>query len=204
MQLIEADGVKDFVMRILIRIGIFVLALLLGLQAVTLANAFFEQFSLPLEIEVVGSDEKLARAELPKGIRISYNGAFPRVKDHPPFLRFLIYNGSPNQLTCIGHSGICASPEIRLRDLDASAWVCMNGSSHYTIKPGESAELTVSVEDFNLLPGKTDEVVIGYKFEHPDGRSDQYFAEPIVLPAEFRKGVIKYLKEVRDLEAGIY
>ena len=191
-------------MRMLIKIAIFILALCLGLQAVTLANALIEQFSLPPETEVVGADENLARAELPKGIRISYNGVFPRVKDRPPFLRFLIYNGSPNELTCIGYSGICASPEIRLRDLDASAWVCMNGSSHYTIKPGEAAELEVSVEDFNLLPGKTDEVVIGHKFEHPDGRSDQYFAEPIVLPAEFRKAISKYLKEVRDLRAGIY
>ena len=181
----------------LTRLAIFVPALFLGLQAVTLADAFFKQFSLPVEIEVVGSDEKLAPAELPKGIRISYNGAFPRLKEHPPFLRFLIYNGSPKDLTCIGYSGICASPEIRVRELDASAWVCMNGSSIYTIKPGESAELQVSVEDFNLLPGKTDEVVIGYKFEHPDGRSDQYFAEPIVLPVEFRKAISKYLEEVR-------
>ena len=183
----------------LIRIAIFALAVFLGLQAVTLANAFAEQFSLPPEIEVVGSNEKLERAERPKGVRITYDGMFPFNEEVPPSLRFLIYNGSPNELTCIGYSGICASPEIRLRGLDASAWVCMNGSSLYTIKPGESAELEVSVEDFNLLPGKTDDVVIGHKFEHPDGRSDQYFAEPIVLPAEFRKAVSKYLKEVRDL-----
>ena len=187
-----------------IRIGTFVLALFLGLQAVTLADAFVEQFSIPPEIDLLSSAEKLARAELPKGIRISYDGMFPRVEDHPPFLRFLIYNGSPNELTCIGYSGICASPEIRVREVDASAWVCMNGSSFYKIKPGETAELTVSVEDFNLLPGKTDDVEIGYKFEHSDGRSDQYFAEPITLPAEFRKAVSKYRKEVRDFEAGIY
>lgn len=188
----------------LILIAMFVLALFLGLQAATLANAIYEQFSLPPEIEVVGSDEKLERAGRPKGVRITYDGMFPFNEEVPPSLRFLIYNGSPNELTCIGYSGICASPEIRVRELDASAWVCMNGSSDYTIKPGDSAELMVTVQDFDLLPTKSELVMIGYKFEHPDGRSHQYFAEPIVLPAKFRKAVSKYLKEVRDLEAGIY
>jgi hypothetical protein len=46
--------------------------------------------------------------------------------------------------------------------------------------------------------------MIGYKFEHSEGSSDQYFAEPIVLPVEFRKALIKHFKELRDLEAGIY
>lgn len=185
-------------MRMLRRIAIFVLALFLGLQAVTLANAFAEQFSLPPEIDLLDADEKLARAELPKGVRISYNGIFQLAKDEPPALRFLIYNGSPNELTCIGYSGMCSAPEIRLRGLDAAAWECMNGFPHYTVKPGESAEMVVSVEDFNLLPRKTDEVVIGYTFYHPNGGSDQYFAEPIILPAEFRKAVSKYLKQVRE------
>ena len=179
----------------------FALTLFCGLQIVTLTSAFSEQFSLPREIDVVGSDENLAQAEIPKGIRIFFNGVYPPVKDHPPILRFVIYNGSPNELTCIGYSRICASPEIRLRGLDTSAWECMNGSSFYKIKPGETAELMVSVEDFSLLPAKTENVTIGIKFEHSDGRSDSYFAEPIVLPAEFRKAVNKFLKEVRDLEA---
>ena len=78
------------------------------------------------------------------------------------------------------------------------------GSSVYTIKPGQSAELMIHSSDFQLLPGKTEKVVIGYEFENTEGQSHQHFAEPIVLPAEFRNAVRKYLKEVRDLEAGIY
>ena len=80
----------------------------------------------------------------------------------------------------------------------------MNGSSRYTIKPGESAELWVSPSDFELLPEQTEEVVIGYKFEDPSGSSNQYFAAPLVLPVEFRTAVRKYQKELRDLESGIH
>lgn len=188
----------------LTRTGLFLLTLFLGLQVVALADHFAEQFFLPPEIEVLGSDERRSLAERPSGIRITYNGMFPRAEDYPASLRFLIYNGSQGELTCIGYSGMCSSPEIRIRGLDATAWVCMIGSSFYKIGPGETAQLMVSAEDFALLPAKTEEVAIGIKFEHPDGRSDQFFAEPIILPAEFRKAVSKYLKEVRDLEAGIY
>ena len=178
----------------------FVLALFVGLQATMLAEAISEEFSLPPEIVVVGSDEKRERAELPKGVRITYDGMFPVNDEVPaPSLRFLIYNGSSEELTCIGYSGICASPAILVRELDATAWVCMNGSSNYTIKPGESAEMMVSVQDFNLLPGKTENVAVGYKFEFSAGLSDQYLAEPIVLPAKFRKALVKDLNEVRDI-----
>lgn len=180
------------------------MSLSVGLLVVALSEVFVEQNFLAAEIEVVGEDKKLKRVGLPKGVRITYDGVFPVIEDEPVALRFLIYNGSPNELTCIGYSGICASPEIQVRGLDASAWVCMRGSSLYTIKPGKTAELKVTVENFDLLPDKSDEVVIGYKFEHPDGPSDLYFAEPIVLPTQFRKAVSKYLKEVRDLEMGIY
>lgn len=188
------------------KIGPFFLALFLGIQAVSLAKYLAAKPSLPADADIVvdRSYGESTPAERPEGIRVLYDGIFPSSDHQSPTLRFLIYNGSSREVSCIGYWGICASPEIRLRGLEAKAWVCMNGSSFYTIKPGESAELMVSAADFQLLPGKTEEVVIGYKFKYPDGRSDQYFAAPLVLPAEFRTAVRKYLKELRDLEAGIY
>ena len=72
----------------LTRSATFFLTLFLGLQAVSLANLFAEQFFLPAEIEVVGADEKLTPAELPKGVRITYDGMFPFNEEVPPSLRF--------------------------------------------------------------------------------------------------------------------
>lgn len=184
----------------LTRIALFFLTLFLGIQAVALANYLTANFSLPADTDV--AVETLTRdptlAGLPKGVRISYNGMFPRTKDAPPTLRFLIYNGSGRELFCLGYGGSCASPKILVRGLDAGSWECMNGSSHYKIKPGETAELKVYASDFNLLPDKTEEVVIGYDFGNLDRQSDKYYAEPIVLPAEFRKALRKYLKEISE------
>jgi len=186
-------------------IGMFLLTLCLGINADRLANYITDQFHLPGEIELIDAHDGMELAEVPRGIRIMYEGVFPVwAEEHEPPLRFHIYNGSSRELKCIGYSGMCASPEIRVRGLDATAWVCMNGSSFYTIKPGESAEVMVDPQDFNFLPGKSELVTVGYEFEHPDGSSDLYFAESIVLPAAFRKAVNKHLKEVCDLEAGLY
>ena len=186
------------------KIGLFFLTLFLGIQAITLADCIVANLSVPADADIVvdGSDLESTQVERPGGIRILYDGTWS--DDETPVLLFLIYNGSFRELSCIGYGGRCLSPQIRLRGLDVKAWACMNGSSRYTIKPGESAELWVSPSDFELLPEQTEEVVIGYKFEDPSGSSNQYFAAPLVLPVEFRTAVRKYQKELRDLESGIH
>ena len=107
----------------LTKIALFFLTLFLGIQAVALANHLAEQTSLPAnaDVEVDGLYADPSQAEPPEGIRILYNGMFAKVGDAPPILRFLIYNGSSRELSCIGYGGICASPEIRVRGLDAQA-----------------------------------------------------------------------------------
>lgn len=143
------------------------------------------QLSLPADLPESGFDERTDRIpKAPAGIRISYIG----VKDST--LRFLIYNGSTEKLSCLGYSGICASPELRVNGLDATAWVCMNGSSIYEIQPGETVEMLVSTEDFARIPGKNDKVAVGFKSIDDDAQ-DISFAEPIILPSAFRNEVRK-------------
>lgn len=116
-----------------------------------------------------------------------YNGVNAGSSEFDEGLRFIIFNGSSENVSCIGYNGRCASPEIRISGRDAAAWVCMNGSSTYTIEPGRSAELIVGAYDFARLPSKAEKITIGYAFA--TGRADKYFAEPIILPSKFHEAV---------------
>lgn len=185
-------------------IALFLLTLCLGLKAVRLANYVTGPFLVLTDIEVLYLDDGRNLADFPRGVRITYNGSFhPSTEQHSPELRFLIFNGTAKDLTCIGDSGKCVAPEVRLRGLDASSWDCMNGFPTYTIKSGEAAELVVTADDFNLLPGRSEQVLVGYTFYRPYNESDQYFAEPIVLPAEFRKAISKHLKKYATLRRNL-
>ena len=70
----------------------------------------------------------------------------------------------------------------------AKQWICMNESSIYEIKPGDTVEMMVYPEDFARVPGKNDKVVVGFKSIEED-KQDQYFAKPIVLPPAFRNEI---------------
>lgn len=165
--------------RTIIGALIFLLALFVGIQLAAFVTNVTAQFSLPADIPEPGFDDHTDQvAKAPTGIRISYIGL------NESTLRFLIYNGSTEKLSCLGYSGICASPALRINRLDANAWVCMNGSSIYEILPGDTVEMMVSPYDFARVPGKNEKVVVGYKSIDNDTQ-DHYFAEPIVLPPTF-------------------
>ncbi len=138
--------------RTIIGVLIFLLALFVGIQVAAFVTNVTAQFSLPADIPEPGFNEPIDQvAKAPTGIRISYIG----VNDST--LRFLIYNGSTEKVSCLGYSGICASPELRLNGLDAKAWVCMNGTSIYEILPGDTVEMMVSPYDFARVPGKNEQ-----------------------------------------------
>jgi hypothetical protein len=168
---------------------IFLLTLFVGIQTAAFVTDVTAQFSLPAEIPEPGSNERNYRfAKAPAGIRISYIG----VNDST--LRFLIYNGSTEKVSCWGYSGICASPEIRINGLDANAWVCMNGSDNYVILPGDTAEMMVSPDDFARVPGKNEKVMVGYQSIDVE-RQEHHFAQPMVLPPAFRNDIRKFLSK---------
>lgn len=155
----------------------------MGIQVAAFVTNVTAQFSLPADIPEPGFNDHTDQVpKAPTGIRISYIGI------NESTLRFLIYNGSTEKVSCLGYSGICASPEIRINGLDANAWVCMNGSSVYEIMPGDTVEMMVSPYDFARVPGKNDKVAIGYK-SIQDDTQEPHFAEPIVLPPAFRNEI---------------
>lgn len=169
--------------RTIIGALIFLSTLFVGIQVAAFVTNVTAQFSLPADIPEPGFDEHTDQvAKAPIGIHVSYIGV------NESTLRFLIYNGSTEKLSCRGYSGICASPELHINGLDASAWVCMNGSSVYEIKPGDTVEMMVVPEDFARVPGKNEKVVVGYKSIHDDMQYP-HFAEPIVLPPAFRNEI---------------
>lgn len=171
---------------------IFLAALFVGIQSTAFSTDVAAQFSLPADIPEPGSQLDPDQApKAPAGIRVSYIG----VNDST--LRFLIYNGSTESVSCLGYSGLCASPELLINGLDANAWVCMSGSPTYEIKPGDSVEMIVTPEDFARVPGKSEMVVVGYKPLQLDAQ-DQYFAEPIVLPPSFRNSIRKSLTQLGE------
>jgi len=166
---------------------IFLAALFVGIQTTAFSTDVAAQFSLPADIPEPGfhlDPDQVPKA--PAGVRVSYIG----VNDST--LRFLIYNGSTETVSCLGYAGLCASPELLINGLDANAWVCMMGSPRYDIKPGDTVEMIVTPEDFASVPGKNDKVVVGYKPIREDSQ-DRYFAEPIVIPPAFRNEIRKSL-----------
>lgn len=172
----------------MIRVGSFCLALIIGIQAAILVTSVVTQLTMPVEIQIAeanGREERFAKTSV--GVRIYYIGLTSSTSDFGSTMRFLIVNGSSETIKCIGYSGVCAGPTILIRGHDAGAWVCMNGSSKYSIKPGETAELMISPQDFATLPNRSEKVAIGYEFDHLNGESTQYLAEPMILPTEFRK-----------------
>ena len=129
-------------MRTVIGALIFSLTFFVGVKVAWVAGVV-TKFSMPAEIHRPDVNDRAERfARSPVGIRVSYIGLTG------PTLRFLIHNGSTETLSCVGYSGMCASPEIRINGEDAKAWVCMNGSSTYLIEPGETVELAVGPYDF--------------------------------------------------------
>ena len=163
---------------------IFLFALFLGIQLAAFDTDLAARFSPPADVPEPREYDDVERIPArPSGIRVSYVG----VNDST--LRFLVYNGSTEKLSCRGYEGICSSPELLLNGLDASAWVCMNGSSKYEIKPGDTVEMMVAPYDFARVPGKNEKVVVGFKSIDEDDWRDQYFAEPIVLPPAFRNEI---------------
>ena len=182
-------------MRTLTKLAFFLLTLLIGIHTTALVTSAIGYFSVPSEIEVADPNEgKPIFATAPDGIQISYIGRSSSA-DSGSDLRFLIYNGSGERLSCIGYSGRCVAPEIRIGTTDANAWVCLNGTSTYVIEPGSSAELEVGPYGFARLPGRSELVEVGYEFKYSDGRKERYFAEPIAIPDEFRNLLRKELKE---------
>ncbi len=176
------------------KIVTFCLALFIGTQAAMLVSNVFAQFMIPAEIHVVDAYDRGELFAKPlDGIRIVYSDVTSRESDFGPTMKFIIVNGSSEAIKCIGYSGVCASPEILIAGKDEKGWVCMNGSSWYSIMPGETAELMVGPHDFAKLPARSTEVVVGYEFERPNGEPIQHLAEPMLLPFEFRKEVKKVL-----------
>jgi hypothetical protein len=167
---------------------IFLSALFAGIQAAAFVANVSAQFSLPADLPEpvpLGTDRRpLAPAE----VRVSYIGI------NESTLRFLVYNGSTEKLSCLGYSGICASPELRINGLDASAWVCMNGSDIYEIMPGDTVEMMVGPYDFARVPGRDDEVAVGFKSVDNDTQVVE-FAVPIVIPSAFRNEIRESLSE---------
>lgn len=164
---------------------IFSLALFAGIQATALIGNISAHFSLPTdqpEFDPLYTEERSPLA--PVGVRISYIGI------NKTTLRFIIYNGSEKTLSCLGYAGICASPKLSINEADVSAWVCMNGSSKYQIRPGATAVMMVSPADFARVPGKYDRVVVGFT-SVDENAEDLYLAEPIFIPATFRKQIIE-------------
>lgn len=169
--------------RIITGAPVLLLTLFVGIQVAAFVTNVTTRFSLPADIPEPGFKHHGNQTpKAPTGIRVSYIG------NRESTLRFLIYNGSKEKLLCLGYSGICASPELLINGLDASAWVCMNGSSILEIMPGNTAEMMVSPEDFAQVPGKSDEVAVGFK-SIDDDRPDIYFAEPILIPRAFRNEI---------------
>lgn len=182
-------------MKTLTRIALFLLTLLIGIQTTALVTTAVGYLLVPSEIKVADPNEgKPIFATAPDGVQISYIGR-SSAADSGSNLRFLIYNGSGERLSCIGYSGRCIAPEIRIGTTEANAWVCLNGTSTYTIEPGTTAVLEVGTYDLARLPGRTELVEVGYEFEYSDGRKERYFAEPIAIPDEFRNLLRKELKE---------
>lgn len=141
------------------------------------------KFSLPADVpEPEFNDDVNEFPNSPIGIHVSYIGV------NESTLRFLIYNGSREKLSCYGYSGLCLSPEIRINGLDGSAWMCMNGTSVYEIMPGDTVEMMVSPDDFARVPGKNDKVSVGFKSITNDTQGYD-FAEPIILPPAFRNKI---------------
>ena len=124
----------------------------MGIQVAAFVTNVTAQFSLPADLPEPGFNEPIEQvAKAPTGIRISYIGV------NDATLRFLIYNGSTEKVSCRGYSGICASPALRLNGLDAKAWACANGTSVYEILPGDTVEMMVSPYDFARVPGKNEQ-----------------------------------------------
>lgn len=136
-----------------------------------------------------GSYEEPFRAEPAAGVLITYIGVSSANVYGVPAMRFLIYNGSAEPLGCIGYEGVCSSPAILIDGINEKAFYCMNGSSEYFIEPGTTAELEVFPHDVDRLPGKREQMSVGYEFRLADGDTVQYFAEPLTLPPAFREAV---------------
>lgn len=184
----------------ILAIATFCMALLIGIQMSVIVSNFSGYLTSPaqLELEVLGEPDR-SSAKPTIRIRISYIGLSSSDPDFGSTMRYLIYNGSSETLSCIGYNGICASPDIFIREQYQSAWVCMNGSSLYTIAPGQTAELMVGPYDFIRLPRKSDEVTVGYEFTDPHGRTTQYFAESMRIPSAFRDEIRDHLAETDSL-----
>lgn len=172
----------------------FCVALLIGVQATQLISKVAVYRTLPTAPEVSEINE-VPPALPPFGVRIAYIGHLEPIPGTESNLQFLIYNGSSSPISCIGYRGVCAKPDIFIREHAESAWKCMNGADEYTIKPGETGSLAVIADDFTELPGETENVTVGYTFWQPGGSPIQSSAEPIVLPSAFRDQVRKAVAE---------
>jgi hypothetical protein len=174
----------------------FCVALSIGIKIAAFVPNAAVYLTSPEKIEVspLGTD---GYAKFPAGVLISYLGETSD-EGRGTGMRFLIYNGSAEPISCIGYEGVCVSPEIFISGEAAAEWICLNGSSMYTISPSQTAQLLVEPYEFARLPEKMEIVTIGYTFEHTDGRNTQSLAEPMTLPPAFRNAVSEAIKKRGD------
>jgi hypothetical protein len=180
----------------IIRIGAFFIALFIGVQIpvfVSDAAGLFMKLSAIERSDVAVSEDMLAKPIY--GVRISYIGTSVDDPDFGSTMRFLVYNGSQETISCRGYAGKCADPEILIRGRDEKAWVCMRGSSVYSIGPGATAGLIVSPYNFATIPRRSAEVTVGLEFTEPGVSTARYFAEPVTLPPAFKNEIRDHLAE---------
>lgn len=181
----------------IIRIGAFFIALFIGVQIpifVSDAAGLFMKLSAIEHSDVAVREDLLAMPIF--GVQISYIGSSLDDPDFGSTMRFLVYNGSQETISCRGYAGKCADPEILIRERDEKAWVCMNGSSVYSIGPGATAELIVSPYNFATIPRRSAEITVGLEVIDADGSTARYFAEPVTLPPAFRSGIRDHFAEI--------
>ncbi len=185
-------------MRIFLRIALFILTFLFGVQFVAFMSSVSHWPAVPdIDLPTEYPAFEIGKATKPRGITVAFAGMEPESKDEAAYLKFVIYNGTLHQVT-YGAKGGAERPFpdvwVNGRPLPEE-YRCGSGMMLYEIAPGMSAEFRIGRYEFENVPKKGDLINVGFYLRESHAEfGEAIFSEPFMLPEKFRRTIDQWNK----------